>query len=156
MSFLNKKREFITSKLQFKPKQNISAILYPKKNNENEEKVDDNADIQSIMPLNEDNQEKKVYKEFISEKDLKRGLNPQVSYSKLSKIDPLPKEYKVYKKTHATEFQKKHMKKIEKEKKKLSISQKKEKWNFDSNYEKYQKLLTSIPEFNELPRISGV
>ena len=156
MSFLNKKRQFITSKLQFKPKQNISEILYPKKKNEDEEKIDDNADIQSIIGLQEDNQEQKVYKEFISEKDLKRGLNPQISYSKLSKIDPLPKEYKVYKKTHATEFEKKHLKKIEKQKKKLSISQKIEKWNFDSNYEKYQRLLTSIPDFNELPRISGV
>ena len=112
MSFLNKKRQFITSKLQFKPKQNISEILYPKKKNEDEEKIDDNADIQSIIGLQEDNQEQKVYKEFISEKDLKRGLNPQISYSKLSKIDPLPKEYKVYKKTHATEFEKKHLKKI--------------------------------------------
>ncbi len=156
MSFLNKKRQFITSKLQFKPKQNISEILYPKKKNEDEEKIDDNVDIQSIIGLQDDNQEKKVYKEFISEKDLKRGLNPQISYSKLSKIDPLPKEYKVYKKTHATEFEKKHLKKIEKQKKKLSISQKIEKWNFDSNYEKYQRLLTSIPDFNELPRISGV
>ena len=156
MSFLNKKRQFITSKLQFKPKQNISEILYPKKKNEDEEKIDDNADIQSIIGLQEDNQEQKVYKEFISEKDLKRGLNPQISYSKLSKIDPLPKEYKVYKKTHATEFEKKHLKKIAKQKKKLSISQKIEKWNFDSNYEKYQRLLTSIPDFNELPRISGV
>ena len=156
MSFLNKKRQFITSKLQFKPKQNISEILYPKKKNEDEEKIDDNVDIQSIIGLQEDNQEQKVYKEFISEKDLKRGLNPQISYSKLSKIDPLPKEYKVYKKTHATEFEKKHLKKIAKQKKKLSISQKIEKWNFDSNYEKYQRLLTSIPDFNELPRISGV
>ena len=156
MSFLNKKRQFITSKLQFKPKQNISEILYPKKKNEDEEKIDDNVDIQSIIGLQDDNQEKKVYKEFISEKDLKRGLNPQISYSKLSKIDPLPKEYKVYKKTHATEFEKKHLKKIAKQKKKLSISQKIEKWNFDSNYEKYQRLLTSIPDFNELPRISGV
>ena len=25
----------------------------------------------------------------------------------------------------------------------------------DSNYDKYQKLLTSLPEFNEMPRISG-
>ena len=30
-----------------------------------------------------------------------------------------------------------------------------EKFNFDANYEKYQKLLTSIPDFNEMPRISG-
>ncbi len=156
MSFLNKKRQFITSKLQFKPKQNISEILYPKKKNEDEEKIDDNADIQSIIGLQEDNQEQKVYKEFISEKDLKRGLNPQQAYSKLSKIEPLPKEYKVYKKGKLTKFEKKHLKKIENDKKKLTSQQKMDKWNFDSNYDKYQKLLTSLPEFNEMPRISGV
>ena len=155
MNFLNKKRQFITSKLQFKSKENIPSVIYKNKNIENEEKLE-NADIQSIIPFQEDNQEKKVYKEFISEKDLIRGLNPQKSYSKLNKIEPLPKEYKIYKKIHVTEFQKKHLKKIAKEKKKLSISKKIDKWNFDSNYEKYQKLLTSLPEFNEMPRISGV
>ncbi len=155
MNFLNKKRQFITSKLQFKSKENNHSVIYKNKNIENEEKLE-NADIQSIIPFQEDNQDKKVYKEFISEKDLIRGLNPQKSYSKLNKIVPLPKEYKIYKKIHVTEFQKKHLKKIAKEKKKLSISQKIEQWNFDSNYEKYQKLLTSLPEFNEMPRISGV
>ena len=48
-----------------------------------------------------------------------------------------------------------HLKKIEKEKNKLTSQQKMDKWNFDSNYDKYQKLLTSLPEFNEMPRISG-
>ena len=55
-----------------------------------------------------------------------------------------------------TNFEKKHLKKIENDKKKLTSQQKMDKWNFDSNYDKYQKLLTSLPEFNEMPRISGV
>ncbi len=155
MNFLNKKRQFITSKLQFKSKENNHSVIYKNKNIENEEKLE-NADIQSIIPFQEDNQDKKVYKEFISEKDLIRGLNPQKSYSKLSKVDPLPKEYKVYKKVTHTDFEKKHLKKIEKKKKKLTLSQKIEQWNFDANYEKYQKLLTSIPDFNDMPKISGV
>ena len=54
-----------------------------------------------------------------------------------------------------TKFQEMHLKKIEKEKNKLTSQQKMDKWNFDSNYDKYQKLLTSLPEFNEMPRISG-
>ena len=49
-----------------------------------------------------------------------------------------------------------HLKKKKKEKKKLTSQQKMDKWNFDANYDKYQKLLTSLPEFNEMPRISGV
>ena len=153
MDFLEKKRNFVSSKLTFKSKNKISPIIIQEK-----KKVEDNNDnieIQSTIPLQEDNKEKKVFKEFISENDLKKGLIPQQSYSKLSKIDPLPKEYKVYKKNKLTSFEKKHLKKIKKEKNKLTTEQKMNKWNFDSNYEKYQKLLTSLPEFNEMPRISG-
>ena len=153
MDFLEKKRNFVSSKLTFKSKNKISPIIIQEK-----KKVEDNNDnikIQSTIPLQEDNKEKKVFKEFISENDLKKGLIPQKSYSKLSKIDPLPKEYKVYKKNKLTSFEKKHLKKIKKEKNKLTTEQKMNKWNFDSNYEKYQKLLTSLPEFNEMPRISG-
>ena len=65
------------------------------------------------------------------------------------------KSIKYIKKNKLTNFEKKHLKKLEKDKKKLSNEQKMNKWNFDSNYEKYQKLLTSLPEFNEMPRISG-
>ena len=140
MDFLEKKRNFVSSKLTFKSKNKISPIIIQEK-----KKVEDNNDnieIQSTIPLQEDNKEKKVFKEFISENDLKKGLIPQKSYSKLSKIDPLPKEYKIYKKIIHTDFEKKHLTKIEK-------------WNFDYKYEKYQKLLTSLPEFNEMPRISG-
>ena len=155
MSFLNQKRNFVTSKLKFKPKQKITPFIYPKKNNDNEEKLD-NAEIQSTIPLQEENQEKKVLKEFVSEKDLIRGLNPEKSYSKFSKIEPLPKEYKVYKEVTFTENEKKYLRKIQREKNKLTIPQKIEYWNFDSRYEKYQRLLTSLPEFNEMPRISGV
>ena len=153
--FFNKKRKFVTSKLKFKSKLDIPSVIYKNKEIENEDKLE-NDEIDSTIPLNEENKEKKILKEFISENDLIRGLNPHKSYSKLSKIPPLPKEYKVYKQMKHTEFEKKHLKKIEKEKKKLSISKKIEKWNFDINYEKYQKLLTSLPEFNEMPRISGV
>ena len=156
MNYLNKKRQFINSKLQFKSKENIPTAIYKDKNELNEEKSEE-AEIKSNLPLQEENQEKKIFKEFITEKDLKSGLNPnsQKSYSKLSKIIPLPKEYKVYKKIKKTEYEKMHLKKIEKEKNKLSISKKIEKWNFNENYEKYQKLLTSLPEFNELQRISN-
>ena len=154
MNFLNKKRQFVTSKLKFKSKKNIPTAIYQNYDSEKEEPLE-NADIQSNIAFKEDEQEKKEFKEFISEKDLIRGLNPQKSYSKLSKIDPLPKEYKIYKKITHTDFEKKHLTKIEKEKKKLTLSKKIEKWNFDYKYEKYQKLLTSLPEFNEMPRISG-
>ena len=68
----------------------------------------------------------------------------------------MPKEYKTYKNIKYTKFEKKHLKKIEKEKNKIPVSKKIEKWNFDLKYDKYQKLLTSLPEFNEMPRISGV
>ena len=115
----------------------------------------DNFENQSTIPLQEENKEKTIFKEFISENDLKKGLNPQKSYSKLTKIEPLPKEYKVYKRNKLTNFEKLHLKKLEKDKKKLTSEQKINKWNFDANYEKYQKLLTSIPDFNEMPRISG-
>ena len=155
MNFLNKKRQFVSSKLKFKSKASTPSVVYQNKNSDNEEQLE-NAEIQSTMPIREDDQEKREFKEFISEKDLIRGLNPQKSYSKLSKVDPLPKEYKVYKKVTHTDFEKKHLKKIEKQKKKLTLSQKIEKWNFDANYEKYQKLLTSIPDFNDMPKISGV
>ena len=154
MNFLGKKRQFVTSKLKFKTKSSIPTPIYQNNDSENEEHLE-NAEIQSTMAFKEDRQEKKDFKEFISEKDLIRGLNPQKSYSKLSKIDPLPKEYKIYKKVTHTDFEKRHLKKLEKEKKKLSLSKKIEKWNFDVKYEKYQKLLTSLPEFNEMPRISG-
>ena len=110
--------------------------------------------MESSIPL-EENKEKTILKEFISQNDLIRGLNPQKSYNKKSKIPPLPKEYKVYKKIKLTKFEKIHLKKVEKEKNKLTTSQKIDKWDFNVNYEKYQKLLTSLPEFNELPRISG-
>ena len=154
MNFLNKKRQFISSKLNFKSKLNIPSVIYKDKHIENEDELE-NEDIPSTNPLKEGNNEKKELKEFISEKDLIRGLNPEKSYSKFSKVDPLPKEYKVYKKTNPTDYEKKHLKKIKKEKNKLSLSKKMEKFNFDANYEKYQKLLTSIPDFNEMPRISG-
>ena len=156
MNYLTKKRQFITSKLKFKSKEDIPTAIYKNKKVVNEEKSED-QEIQSNLPLQEENQEKKIFKEFISEKDLKSGLNPntQKSYSKLSKIAPLPKEYKVYHKSKKTEYEKKHLKKVEKEKNKLTISQKIEQWNFNENYEKYQKLLTSLPEFNELQRISN-
>ena len=68
----------------------------------------------------------------------------------------MPKEYKTYKNIKYTKFEKKHLKKIEKEKNKIPVSKKIEKWNYDLKYDKYQKLLTSLPEFNEMPRISGV
>ena len=150
MSFLNKKRQLIPSKLTFKSKEKLPAVIYPKKPSEHDEKLDTGE-----IPLNEENQDKKTFKEFISEKDLKRGLIPEKSYNKLTKIDPLPKEYKVYKKVKLTDFQKKHLKKVEKEKKKKSVEQKIENWNFEKNYEKYQKLLTSLPELSDMPRISG-
>ena len=156
MNFLKKKRQFVTSKLKFKSKSSIPTAIYQNNDSENELEPLENAEIQSTMPFKEEGKEKKDFKEFISEKDLIRGLNPQKSYSKLSKIDPLPKEYITYNKVSHTDFEKRHLKKIEKEKKKLSLSKKIEKWNFDAKYEKYQKLLTSLPEFNEMPRISGV
>ena len=155
MSYLNRKRQFITSKLKFKPKEKISPIIIKNKNAEEEEKLE-NDENQSALPLNEENKEKKILKEFISEKDLIRGLNPNKSYSKLSRVPPLPKEYKVYKEIKLTENEKVHLHKIQKEKNKLTIIQKVEKWNFNSNFQKFQKLLTSMPEFNEMPRISGV
>ena len=156
MNFLNKKRQFVTSKLKFKSKESIPSIIYKEKKKEDEEALE-NDEINSTIPFREEEEEgKKEFKEFISEKDLIRGLNPEKSYSKLSKIEPLPKEYKIYNKIKYTKFEKKHLKKIEKEKGKLSLSKKIEKWNFDSNYDRYQKLLTSIPDFNEVPRISGV
>ena len=155
MSYLNRKRQFITSKLKFKPKEKISPIIIKNKNAEEEEKLE-NDENQSDLPLNEENKEKKILKEFISEKDLIRGLNPNKSYSKFSRIPPLPKEYKVYKEIKLTENEKLHLNKIQKEKNKLTIIQKVEKWNFNSNFQKFQKLLTSMPEFNEMPRISGV
>ena len=155
MDFLGKKRNFVTSKLTFKSKNKITPIIYKEKK-KNEDNNEENNEIKSTIPLQEENNEKNVFKEFISEKDLKRGLIPQQSYSKLSKIEPLPKEFKIYKKVKLTNFEKKHLKKIENDKKKLTSQQKMDKWNFDSNYDKYQKLLTSLPEFNEMPRISGV
>ena len=154
MNVLGKKRNLITSKLTFKSKNKISPIIYKEKI-KNEDNNEENNEIKSTLPLEEENKEKNIFKEFISEKDLKRGLNPQQSYSKLSKIEPLPKEYKIYKKIKLTKFQEMHLKKIEKEKNKLTSQQKMDKWNFDTNYDKYQKLLTSLPEFNEMPRISG-
>ena len=155
MDFLGKKRNVVTSKLTFKSKNKITPIIYKEKTKK-EDNNEENNEIKSTIPLQEENNEKNIFKEFISEKDLKRGLIPQQSYSKLSKIEPLPKEFKIYKKVKLTNFEKKHLKKIENDKKKLTSQQKMEKWNFDSNYDKYQKLLTSLPEFNEMPRISGV
>ena len=155
MDFLGKKRNVVTSKLTFKYKNKITHIIYKEKK-KNEDNNEENNEIKSTIPLQEENNEKNIFKEFISEKDLKRGLIPQQSYSKLSKIEPLPKEFKIYKKVKLTNFEKKHLKKIENDKKKLTSQQKMDKWNFDSNYDKYQKLLTSLPEFNEMPRISGV
>jgi hypothetical protein len=155
MNFLNKKRGFITSKLKFKSKESIPSVVYKEKKRENEKEVLENEDIKSTIPFKEEDEGKKEFKEFISEKDLIRGLNPEKSYNKFSKIDPLPKEYKVYKKVKKTENEKKHLKRLEKEKKKLSASQQMNQWNFDTKYEKYQKLLTSLPEFNEMPRICG-
>ena len=105
MNFLNKKRQFISSKLNFKSKLNIPSVIYKDKHIENEDELE-NEDIPSTNPLKEGNNEKKVFKEFISEKDLIRGLNPEKSYSKFSKVDPLPKEYKVYKKTNPTDYEK--------------------------------------------------
>ena len=153
MNLLGKKRNFIPSKLTFKPKNKISPVIY--KDNKRSEEKNENFENISIIPFEEENKEKKIFKEFISEKELKQGLNPKKSYSKLSKTEPLPKEYKIYKKIKLTNFEKIHLQKIEKEKMKLTPQQKKDKWNFDSNYDKYQKLLTSIPDFNEMPRISG-
>ena len=155
MDFIGKKRNVVTSKLTFKSKNKITPIIYKEKK-KNEDNNEENNEIKSTIPLQEENNEKNRFKEFISEKDLKRGLIPQQSYSKLSKIEPLPKEFKIYKKVKLTNFEKKHLKKIENDKKKLTSQQKMDKWNFDSNYDKYQKLLTSLPEFNEMPRISGV
>ena len=155
MDFLGKKRNVVTSKLTFKSKNKITSIINKGKT-KNEDNNEENNEIKSTIPLQEENNEKNIFNEFISEKDLKRGLIPQQSYSKLSKIEPLPKEFKVYKKVKLTNFEKKHLKKIENDKKKLTSQQKMDKWNFDSNYDKYQKLLTSLPEFNEMPRISGV
>ena len=155
MDFLGKKRNVVTSKLTFKSKNKITPIINKGKT-KNEDNNEENNEIKSTIPLQEENNEKNIFKEFISEKDLKRGLIPQQSYSKLSKIEPLPKEFKIYKKVKLTNFEKKHLKKIENDKKKLTSQQKMDKWNFDSNYDKYQKLLTSLPEFNEMPRISGV
>ena len=155
MDFLGKKRNVVTSKLTFKSKNKITPIIYKEKTKK-EDNNEENNEIKSTIPLQEENNEKNIFKEFISEKDLKRGLIPQQSYSKLSKIEPLPKEFKIYKKVKLTNFEKKHLKKIENDKKKLTSQQKMDKWNFDSNYDKYQKLLTSLPEFNEMPRISGV
>ena len=154
MNFLKKKRPFIPTKLNFKSKSNIPSVIYKNKDIDNEDI--ENDEIQNTIPLQEENNEKKTFKEFISEKDLIRGLNPEKSYNKFTKVDPLPKEYKVYKKIKSTEFEKKHINKIKKERNKLSFTKKIEQWNFDDNYEKYQKLLTSIPDFNEMPRISGV
>ena len=155
MDFIGKKRNVVTSKLTFKSKNKITPIIYKEKTKK-EDNNEENNEIKSTIPLQEENNEKNIFKEFISEKDLKRGLIPQQSYSKLSKIEPLPKEFKIYKKVKLTNFEKKHLKKIENDKKKLTSQQKMDKWNFDSNYDKYQKLLTSLPEFNEMPRISGV
>ena len=155
MDFLGKKRNVVTSKLTFKSKNKITPIICKEKTKK-EDNNEENNEIKSTIPLQEENNEKNVFKEFISEKDLKRGLIPQQSYSKLSKIEPLPKEFKIYKKVKLTNFEKKHIKKLENDKKKLTSQQKMDKWNFDSNYDKYQKLLTSLPEFNEMPRISGV
>ena len=155
MDFLGKKRNVVTSKLTFKSKNKITPIIYKEKT-KNEDNNEENNEIKSTIPLQEENNEKNIFKEFISEKDLKRGLIPQQSYSKLSKIEPLPKEFKIYKKVKLTNFEKKLLKKLENDKKKLTSQQKMDKWNFDSNYDKYQKLLTSLPEFNEMPRISGV
>ena len=155
MDFLGKKRNVVTSKLTFKSKNKITPIIYKEKK-KNEDNNEENNEIKSTIPLQEETKDKNIFKEFISEKDLKRGLIPQQSYSKLSKIEPLPKEFKIYKKVKLTNFEKKHLKKIENDKKKLTSQQKMDKWNFDSNYDKYQKLLTSLPEFNEMPRISGV
>ena len=154
MNLLQKKRQFVTSKLTFKSKDKISSVIC-KDNDKMKENIYDKNKNQNIIQLQEGDDEKKIFKEFISEKELKMGLYPQKSYNKSSKIVPLPKEYKVYKKNKLTNFEKLHKKKIEKEKNKLSNEMKMEKWNFDSNYEKYQKLLTSLPEFNEMPRISG-
>ena len=153
MNLLGNKRNFVSSKLKFKSKNKISPIIY--KEREHREVNTNNYENESVIPLQEENKEKTIFKEFVSENDLKKGLNPQKTYSKLSKIEPLPKEYKVYKKNKLTNFEKKHLKKLEKDKKKLTTDQKMNKWNFDANYEKYQKLLTSIPDFNEMPRISG-
>jgi len=149
MNFLNQKRKITISKLKFKSRQKISPVI---QENEYEEKFDN---AEKNIPIQEENKEGKIFKEFISEKDLIRGLNPEKSYNKYSKIDPLPKEYKVYKKVKPTENEKKHLKRLKNEKKKLSASQQMNQWNFDSKYEKYQKLLTSLPEFNEMPRICG-
>ena len=153
MNLLGNKRNFVSSKLKFKSKNKISPIIY--KEREHLEVNTNNYENESVIHLQEENKEKTIFKEFVSENDLKKGLNPQKTYSKLSKIEPLPKEYKVYKKNKLTNFEKKHLKKLEKDKKKLTTEQKMNKWNFDANYEKYQKLLTSIPDFNEMPRISG-
>ncbi len=149
MNFLNQKRKITISKLKFKSRQKISPVI---QENEYEEKFDN---AEKNIPIQEENKEGKIFKEFISEKDLIRGLNPEKSYNECSKIDPLPKEYKVYKKVKPTENEKKHLKRLKNEKKKLSASQQMNQWNFDSKYEKYQKLLTSLPEFNEMPRICG-
>ena len=75
MNFLNQKRKITISKLKFKSKQKISPVI---EDNECEEKFD-NLDNQNI-PNHEENKEGKIFKEFISEKDLIRGLNPEKSY----------------------------------------------------------------------------
>ena len=108
MNFLNKKRNFITSKLKFKSKEKITSLVYDDKNRGNEETLE-NAEIQSTLPFKEEDSGKKEFKEFISEKDLIRGLNPQKSYNKLTKIEPLPKEYKTYKNIKYTKYEKKHL-----------------------------------------------
>ena len=110
MDFIGKKRNVVTSKLTFKSKNKITPIIYKEKT-KIEDNNEENNEIKSTIPLQEENNEKNVFKEFISEKDLKRGLIPQQSYSKLSKIEPLPKEFKIYKKVKLTNFEKKHLKK---------------------------------------------
>ena len=150
MNLLNNKRQLITSKLTFKSKQNIPAVIIKKKIFNNNIINEKNLDI----PLNEEDIEKK---EFITEEDLKKGLQPEIPVKKkIQKIEPLPKEYIKYKKNPVTHFEKEHFKKIKKEKKRKTIEQKMAEWDFDTNYEKYQKLLTFTPQFTELPRISGV
>ena len=114
MNLLGNKRNFVSSKLKFKSKNKISPIIY--KEREHREVNTNNYENESVIPLQEENKEKTIFKEFVSENDLKKGLNPQKTYSKLSKIEPLPKEYKVYKKNKLTNFEKKHLKKLEKDK----------------------------------------
>ena len=52
MNFLNKKRNFITSKLKFKSKEKITSLVYDDKNRGNEETLE-NAEIQSTLPFKE-------------------------------------------------------------------------------------------------------